>query len=63
MMRGNPMVLFSTGFRIWMLFCYCGGSLLGALEPDALTKLWWHIKTILPGKSPGTHAKRNGAED
>jgi hypothetical protein len=47
----------------WVLACYLGGSLFGALAPDALGKFWRRIKATLPIKSPGALAKQNGAED
>lgn len=50
-----------TLYGLWLPICYFGGSLLGALAPDALGKFWRRIKAVLPQKSDRVSVKQNGA--
>jgi hypothetical protein len=60
---GNANTIESEMLSYWVLACYFGGSLFGAVSPDALGNFWRNIKAVLPEKSGSVSATQNGVED
>lgn len=60
---GNANIVESEILSYWVLACYFGGSLFGAVSPNTLGSFWRYIKDVLPEKLDNGSEKQKGVED